>query len=169
MKKSFFLLAQVTLCALTLTSTAQAADTRFIPNAAGDEVKDTQTNLVWRRCPEGTTWDGTTCSGTAFAVTWRVALTLAKATAASTQVAWRLPNVKELSSLIVRKIGSPLVDTTAFPTASTMNWVWTSTPQYGSAMFGAWVVSPYTGYITMRPDSGESWNQSQVLLVRNAD
>ena len=35
------------------------------------------TDLVWKRCAEGQTWDGTTCDGEAVKYTWQEALQLA--------------------------------------------------------------------------------------------
>ncbi len=62
-----------------------------------DEATDTSTGLIWKRCPEGQTWSGSACTGTAQTATWATALGLANAQAAG---GWRLPNAKELHSMV---------------------------------------------------------------------
>lgn len=97
--------------------------------ANGSEVKDTRTGLIWRRCIEGATWNGTTCvnsGGTTF--THQAALQ--RATAQQTvDKAWRLPNAKELTSLVRRDRvePQPFIDETFFPNTPT-TYFWASTP-----------------------------------------
>jgi hypothetical protein len=134
------------LCAtLWASAPAQAAGPRFVPSAAGDEVTDTQTGLVWRRCAEGQAWTGSTCAGSAPSMTWDGALSHAQSQAASTGLAWRVPNVKELRSLVNLARTSPAIDTAAFPNTPS-DWFWTSTPYAGDAD-SAWVVDFYGGYV----------------------
>lgn len=81
---------------------------RFIANGA--EVADSQTGLVWARCSVGQTWNGAQCIGQPTLVYHEEAMKLAQATPG-----WRLPNVKELASLVDRRCESPSIDTAAFP------------------------------------------------------
>jgi Protein of unknown function (DUF1566) len=125
---------------------ASATDPRFVPSASGDEVTDTQTGLIWRRCLEGQTWTGSTCAGSYGTYTWDNALAHAKSTANSTGVAWRLPNVKELQSLVDRSMSIPLmIDSSVFPGTPGISF-WTSTPYAGDAS-SAWFVYFYNGFV----------------------
>jgi hypothetical protein len=66
----------------------------------GQEVLDTQTNLIWRRCVEGMNWNGVTCEGNPLGVMLQEGLSRALLQAHETAKAWRLPNIKELASLV---------------------------------------------------------------------
>lgn len=160
-------LALALLSSLTLIghSAAHAAGSRFVPNAAGDEITDTETGLIWRRCAEGQLWSGTTCTDTPTSFSFRNALEHAKSVAASTGVAWRLPNVKELSSLVIRERNGTRIDATAFPSTSSARSVWSSTPQRSSAVVGGWFVDHAYGYVGMNPGSVSY----TVRLVRDAN
>jgi hypothetical protein len=48
---------------------ATAPASRFTDNGDGT-VTDTATGLQWKRCSEGQSWDGATCSGTATNYYW---------------------------------------------------------------------------------------------------
>lgn len=75
-------------------------------------VVDNVTKVLWRRCPEGQVWSGSTCNGTPM-----MANTLMNLAHAQTRFGWRLPDIKELDSLMVRREAPALasIDTTAFP------------------------------------------------------
>jgi hypothetical protein len=160
-------LALAFLGSLTLIghSAGHAAGDRFVPNAAGDEITDTETGLIWRRCAEGQLWSGTTCTDTPTSFSFRNALEHAKSVATSTGVAWRLPNVKELSSLVIRNKSAALINTTAFPSSGAQVIFWSSTPQHSSAMVGGWFVDFQRGYVGMNP----STVTYAVRLVRDAN
>ena len=116
------------------------AQASYTYSANGAEVTDAQTGLTWRRCTEGQSWSGGTCTGSAATFTHEQALAHAK-----TQSGWRLPNVKELSSLVDSSRSNPAIDITAFP-ATSSEWYWSSTPYVGSAD-GAWYVNFNVGYV----------------------
>ncbi|MFZ2990918.1 DUF1566 domain-containing protein [Ideonella sp.] len=111
---------------------------RFQANAAGDEITDNQTGLVWRRCTEGQNWNGKTCAGSHQAYTFEGALARAQNQAGSSGVAWRLPNVKELKSLVNPEVINPAINTSAFP-GTPVTYFWSGTPVAGYAP-GVWVV-----------------------------
>lgn len=123
-----------------------------VVSAAGDEVKDIRTGLIWRRCAEGQTWTGSTCSGYATGYTWDAALTQAKSVAASTRVAWRVPNVKELQTLVKRGT-TPAINGSTFPNAhavypfSSSAFYLTSTPDASNPAY-VWVISFLYGDVT---------------------
>lgn len=131
---------------------------RFTLN--GDEVIDKLNGLTWKRCTEGLTWNGTTCTGTLTARSHEAALTLANTGLGSN--GWRLPNVKELASLADKGCQVPSIDSTAFP-ATRDNWYWTSSPVVGNSDF-AWCVSFYNGKVS----SSQRGGCFHVRLVRSS-
>lgn len=144
-----------------LLATGALAQTRYAVSTSQLEVTDARTGLIWRRCPEGMTATGGTCGGSASTFTHEAALRHAAAQASSTGLTWRLPNVKELSSITDKSRSLPAIDTAAFP-ATPSNWFWSSSPYVNDAN-NAWYVnfnygSPY--YL-----SGRSL-ASHVRLVR---
>jgi hypothetical protein len=94
---------------------------------AGTEVTDTQTGLVWQRCTYGQTWSGSSCNGSATKLTFAQAL--AKSAEMKSQ-GWRLPNIKELTSLITYGPGNTTLDAEAFPQTFTadIDWYLSCTP-----------------------------------------
>jgi Protein of unknown function (DUF1566) len=148
------------LACLLLPVALSAFAAPFTVSADGQEVTDTKTGLIWRRCAEGMTASGGTCTGTASTFTHEAALTRASAQATATGVAWRLPNVKELSSIADKSRINPAIDTVAFP-ATPADWFWSSSPYVGDA-YGAWVVGFNYGYVGY----GYRGNPYYVRLVR---
>lgn len=149
------------LCLLGLMPVAASAQP-FAISIDGTEVTDQKTGLVWRRCSEGMSWNGSTCAGTASAFTHEAALQYAATQASSTGVAWRLPNVKELASIVDRSRNNPAIDPTAFPAAPVSSF-WSASPAAGISVY-AWYVNFYSGnvYGYWRIYGGYS-----VRLVRN--
>ncbi|MBH2009218.1 MAG: DUF1566 domain-containing protein [Xanthomonadaceae bacterium] len=124
-----------------LLSGAVMAQSRFSYSADGAEVTDSRTGLVWQRCSAGQAWSGSTCTGTASTFTHEGALAHAQS-----QAGWRLPNVKELSSLSDKTKSNPAIDSTAFP-ATDSSSCWSSSPYVGSADYASWVVDFQFGYV----------------------
>ncbi len=94
------------------------AQARYTYSSNGAEVTDAQAGLVWRRCSEGQIWSAGICSGTPTTFTHEQALAYAR-----TQTVWRIPNVKELSSLVDTSRFNPAIDGNAFPlTPSALYW-----------------------------------------------
>jgi len=96
-------------------------DNRYTYNSVGDEVTDTVTGLIWKRCVEGMSYSGGTCTlnGSATTFTWEGALKHA-----ATQSGWRIPNIKELKSLVETACHDKAINHKAFPTSP--NEVWSS-------------------------------------------
>lgn len=135
----------------------------FTISADGQEVTDAKTGLIWRRCAEGMTASGDNCVGfaTTFNVVHEVALTLATSQANRTGMAWRLPNLKELSSIADKSRRNPAIDPVAFPATPAM-YFWSSSPYVGSTIY-AWVVSFYDGTVN---GNERGSNAPYVRLVR---
>ena len=155
----FTRLGLIFLLSAALLSTTQAAE-RFTVLANGQEVKDNQTQLIWRRCAEGMSWSGGTCSGSATQLTHEAALQQATRQAASTGVAWRLPNVKELSRLADKSRQNPAIDSAAFPNTPSQAF-WSSSPYVGDSNY-AWYVNFGSGNVS----SGGRGVAFPVRLVR---
>ncbi len=157
------------LVAATLSATALKAHAacpswptaeRF--SISGEEVTDTRTGLVWKRCSEGQTLSGSSCTGTAASYTHEQALVRAKsANTANSTTGWRLPNVKELTSLADKGCQNPSIDSTAFPSTPS-NWYWSSSPYVGTSGY-AWVVDFGYGKVG---DGNRYGYYGQVRLVR---
>jgi len=112
----------------------------YVISADGSEVTDQKTGLIWRRCAEGMSYIGATCGGIALSLTHEAALQRAASQASSSGVAWRLPNVKELSSIADKSLSNPAIDAAAFPATPSSSYFWSSSPDVGNA-YGAWSVS----------------------------
>jgi hypothetical protein len=130
----------------------------------GAEVADAATGLVWRRCSEGQAWDGSTCVGDPIGRQWDEALALAQSEAARTGVAWRLPNAKELASIVDRSVSRPSISRKAFPNTPKDAWYWSSTAMSGDPNY-AWLVSFETGFVARLNYPTYVFN---VRLVRDA-
>jgi hypothetical protein len=124
---------QYRLAAMLVHDTAPpvVADPETRYTFAADEVTDTWTGLTWRRCSGGQTWDGATCAGDVLKGDWRAALRYAADESARTGQDWRLPNVKELSSIADRTRNYPAIDPDVFPNTPVLGFYWTSTPLGG--------------------------------------
>ena len=140
MKKLVFLpiLVGHTLIAAAACPTWSTTE-RFDLNGA--EVRDRHTGLVWSRCSVGQRWDGNTCAGAATALTHEQALQYA-----DSQSDWRLPNVRELSSLADLGCVNPAIDKNALPTIPSSLY-WTSSPNVGNSTT-SWVVESGSGGVT---------------------
>jgi hypothetical protein len=111
--------------------TKKTPDARYQAN--GNEIKDTQTNLIWQRCSIGQTWNGSTCTGLEKPETWENALQAAKK-----QVGWRLPNIKELKSLVETACYDPAINSNMFKGVSSTSY-WSSSTAADDAL-NAWTV-----------------------------
>ena len=139
--------------------TGTTSQARFVPD--GEEVLDRLTGLIWRRCSEGQTWNGTTCVGDFLYFEWATALKHARAVGKH-GTGWRMPNVKELASLAVIGKQSPAIDTDVFPNSWGGYYV-SSTPVQFDIRW-KWHVSFYRG------TSGKSYKfiSGALRLVREA-
>lgn len=96
---------------LTKNIHSTTPNSRFEIINKGSEVKDKVTGLIWQRCSVGQMWDGTTCTGTATTYIWKQALTVAK----NQGNGYRLPNIKELQSIVEYQCREPAINSKIFP------------------------------------------------------
>lgn len=107
---------------------------RFTSVGDGSKIRDALTGLVWKRCSEGQSWNGTTCSGTALKFAdWKEAMTFFRHQYLG-DGNWRLPNFKELISLIVVR-NNPMIDAAAFPNTPNDRF-FSNTPGYFDIFHG---------------------------------
>jgi hypothetical protein len=120
----------------------------FIDNGDGT-VTNIDTGLMWQQdtAPGKYTWQE--------AVSYCETLTLAS------HNDWRLPNVKELQSLVNYNEGNPSINLSFFPNTQSF-WYWSSTT-YALDPYGAWLVGFYDGDVYNYNKSG---NYYYVQAVR---
>lgn len=95
-------------------------ENRFV--ISKNTVLDKKTGLTWQRCTLGLS--GSACNqGVAKKYTWNQALNAATK-------GWRLPNVKELASIIELKCYEPAINLNLFPNTKN-DYYWTSSPFNG--------------------------------------
>ena len=126
--------AHAQTCNPSITRSAPDSRYQLVVGSGGSEVLDTQTKLIWQRCSLGQTWNGSTCTGTASTHTWTDALTKARAVGNG----YRLPNVKELQSLVEEACYNSSINETFFP-ATPSSVYWSASPLAGYDN-GAWGV-----------------------------
>lgn len=126
------------------------------------------TGLTWKRCLEGMGWDGASCTGAATTYSWQQALQRAATMNANGgfagQTNWRLPNIKELQSIVEQRCNDPARNMTAFPFDSEFQ-VWSASPYSGNALGAggnAWLVLPHIGMVYY----GAKYGEHSVHLVR---
>ena len=100
-------------------------------------VTDKVTGLLWMQCSLGQLHYNNGCSGNATGHTWQEAMEVADDYIFADYYDWRLPNIKELSSLVARDRYDPAINSTIFPNT-----------QSGENILqdGYWSASPYANY-----------------------
>jgi len=113
---------------------------KFTENGDGT-VTDTVTKLVWKRCSEGLSGDS--CEkGEPLTFSWQEALKAAAESRCNGQNDWRLPDIKELNSIIERQCTMPAINEIVFPATPTMSF-WSATPYAGNPAYAWNVYFPY--------------------------
>lgn len=131
-------------CNSSITPTAP--DSRYTDNSDGT-VTDNRTGLMWKQCSEGQSTTTTPCdTGSVTTYTWQEALTQAQTVNSAAFAGhndWRLPNLKELNSLVEMACYTPAINENHFPNTAASSY-WSSSPDaYYSSR--AWYVYFYGG------------------------
>lgn len=165
--------AIICLLAVNISSFANCNDRMIESTPAsrfelfGDEAKDLKTGLIWQRCPIGSSWDGAYCRDTEVRdyYTWAEAL-------AFTNGAWRLPNIKELASIIETSC-KPAINGTIFYGSDRS---WSSSPDtewfvdYDGYLLAWGIGALYIDFYNGEIKSGEKrFERFVVRLVRNEE
>jgi len=146
-------------------SPASTPDSQLQDNGDGT-VTDLKTGLMWKQCAEGLS--GSDCaSGTIEGLTWSQALLRAQDVNSGGGFAgftdWRVPNIKELASLVEEQCSSPAINLTRFPNTPSTNFLSSSSDvSYGSA---AWYLYFSSGQIWAIVNKDRPFN---LRLVRSA-
>lgn len=132
---------------------------RFVDNGDGT-ITDKATGLMWVKQPEniGGVW---VSEGEPVKVSWNDAIDNCNALSYAGFSDWRLPNVRELSSLLYYAKSAPLIDTTFFPNTknayyftSTTYFASTTNAFQGSFLHGFFSILAKTSTAYVRPVRG---------------
>ena len=128
-------------------------------------VTDTKTGLIWQRCLVGQT--GKHCKqNTAGEFTWAEALIYAGENSSnnnSVNTNWRLPNVRELESIVELQCGRPAVNLNVFSNNPTTGHLWSSSP-YKFYSHYSWYVDFEYGLHSY----SDRQDQKYIRLVRDS-
>ena len=116
----------VSLLAFGISTSLMAATDVWVANGDGT-VTDVATGLMWQQ------QDDNILRNHANAITFCQNLSLAG------QADWRLPNIKELTSLVDYRQFNPAIDVAAFPNTSSSSSYWSASSRASSSS-SAWVV-----------------------------
>lgn len=141
---------------------------RFTVDVTNKTVVDKVTGLMWGRCELGAEWSASlgTCyfpTSSKSTYTWSEALSAALSNQSNYlgQSGWRLPNVKELASIVEYKCVNPALNGAIFP-GSNMQQVWSSSSTSNGGE--VWYVDFVSG--TTNKQSPDLY--AHVRLVRDA-
>ncbi|WP_067560565.1 DUF1566 domain-containing protein [Halofilum ochraceum] len=157
-------------CVLEASRERTKGDDYYVVEAGSPVLAtDPQTGLTWARCSLGQSNTGTSCGGTGTIVrhTWSQALGAARTAnqkAFEGHTDWRLPNVKELSSLVDTACANVTMNTEIFP-GVTRSEYWSSSPNVDRPS-DAWAVDFATGRVR---SAGKTTKSFPVRLVRGGD
>lgn len=126
-----------------ITKTTPSSD--FIVHGDGTTTHK-KTGLMWKQCTEGLTTTTVLCdTGTVSDLDWVTSYPAAENSTFAGHANWRLPNAKELASIIERQCMTPAINESIFP--NTVSLYMTSTPNINSTADGTAVFFD-TGIIT---------------------
>lgn len=111
-------------------------------------------------CALGQNWDGAGCTGNAQITTWAGALQAAESAGFAGHSDWRLPDIKELGSIVDLACYDPAINATVFPNTPS-NWFWSASP-YAGSVSSAWYVHFFNGH----DGFGSLTGYPRVRLVR---
>lgn len=119
------------------------------------QAKDKLTGLKWDRCVYGQSWNGITCTGSPAKLTWQEALQFAE------DYGKRLPNIKELNTILDLQCVIPPINLEIFPNTpgSQANGLWSSTPYItdDTASTNAWYINLGFGFVNYRAVSTKNF------------
>ncbi len=135
---------------------------KFIINTDGT-VNDVSTGLMWMRCTVGQTHTKDNgCAGTGKNLTWQDALKDAMNKGKYLGYDnWRLPNIKELATIVERQCYNPSINLDVFPETPITSY-YSNTPD-----FNAGNLARYIYFADGQEIAPPTENERNVRLVRN--
>jgi hypothetical protein len=134
---------------------------RYVSDSS-QTITDIKTGLMWSKCLIGQT--GSSCSGSPTTFTWKNALANADSSNLDGYSDWRLPNIKELSSLVADNCSNPAINNIVFPAQpSSGNTVWSSSPYEGSPLNARYIT-----FGTGQDGNGNKVSTYYIRLTRDA-
>ena len=105
-------------CVMSMIATANADCVDNIPKTSGPfdgsglvgQVLDQSTGLVWYQCRLGEIYENGVCTGESTGVNWLETINEAESFEFEGFNNWRLPNIKELQSIVEYSCQSPMLD-----------------------------------------------------------
>lgn len=143
------------------TVPASNPDKAYTSDSTNGTVTDTRTGLMWKKCIEGQTWNSSACTGRWGTFTWAAALSLGVRDRTGNYSDWRLPNIKELRTLVEECRVDPAINDSLFP-GNPSSYFWSGSPHLIYNSDNAWYVNFYDGFPAF---DKRSYNFS-VRLVR---
>jgi hypothetical protein len=125
-------------------------------------VTDLRRGLMWKVCLEGMTWESGKCTSEPAQLNWQEAHESALDSRFAGHDDWRLPNIKELSSIVDEHRYSPALNLDVF-LRNNFDVLWSSTYDVADASY-AFVLTLYSGTSLPHHQS----NTENVRLVRTA-
>lgn len=144
-----------------------AATTDHLVGKTDGTVADSKNKLMWKRCPEGFNYNSACSKSGTIAYSWTNALSV-PSVANNAKFAgysdWRLPNIKELHSIVEEQCFNPAVKLAVFPYAAGVLSIWSNSPAASSiAANMTWSIELMHGDMLYSSRSEELG----VLLVRD--
>ncbi len=163
----FSFIAQAQICYDSQEIPPSNPSVNFVENNDGT-VSDTTTGLMWSKCYIGHSGSqcemgGTGSSGNPTQMDWQAALIASESSSLAGHDDWRLPNIKELATIIERACAGPAANSTIFPrvpTSQSKTWSSSKSNVFNEQSF---IINFHYG--SMSSDSRTTLNY--VRLVRN--
>lgn len=143
MKRFHLLVLILTIAGLPLNLQAQDCSplipkkilTSYFTIHSAKIATDNRTGLMWSRCQYGDEIGsyGCTSNDVQKSYTWGEALAIAEDLTFAGYSDWRVPNFKEMATIIETACDNPALNNTVFP--STAIYLWTSTPSRTDTAF----------------------------------
>lgn len=124
-------------------SLTESTPTSAFTNHGDGTLTHSLTGLMWKQCVQGLSGAGC-ATGTATAMPWSAALAASAADTTGGYGDWRLPNKKELESIVESCGHSPAINQTLFPATPAL-YYW-SASSYVADPSNAWFVNFNVGY-----------------------
>jgi hypothetical protein len=97
------------------------------------------TGLMWMQCSLGNQSGSDCATGDAWLYRWDLALQAAADSQFAGYTDWRLPNIKELRSIVEERCTDPAINAEVFPATPTDEYFWSSSPDTSGGI--AWMVT----------------------------